>query len=70
MPHDRSAHNLGDARVDPAGRDQLLQHAHVTRSDVVIEIVARPIPLLGQLERRIARQRILAIEKLCVQVFE
>ena len=64
------ADDLGDLGIGPAGGDQLLQHAHVARRDVVIEIVAGPVPLLRKLERRIAEQRVLAIEQLGVEILE
>ena len=46
--HDAGADHLGDLGVDPARGDQLLQHAHVARGDVVVEIVAGPVPLLAK----------------------
>ena len=46
--HEAGADDLGDLGIGPAGGDQLLQHAHVARGDVVIEIVARPVPLLAK----------------------
>ena len=61
---------LATAGIVPAGGDQLLQHAHIARRDVVIEIVARPVPLLRELERRVAEQGVLAIEQLRVEILE
>ena len=40
------ADDLRHLGIGPACRDQLLQHAHVARRDVIVEIVARPVPLL------------------------
>ena len=40
------ADDLRNLGVNPACGDQLLQHAHVAGRDVVIEIVACPVPLL------------------------
>ena len=62
--HDAGANDLGDRRVGPACGDQFLQDAHVAGSDVVVEIVACPVPLLRKLERGVAEQRGLPIEQL------
>ena len=56
--------------LSPACGDQLLQHTHVTRRNVVVEIVAGAVPLLRQLERRVVKQRILAVEKLGAKIVE
>ena len=45
--HEAGADDLGDLGVGPARGDQLLQHAHVARGDVLIEIVAGAVPLLA-----------------------
>src|SRR5471032_284468 len=47
--HHPVANDLGDRWIDVARRDHLLQHAHVARGDIVVEIIAGAIPLLGEL---------------------
>src|SRR6185312_16339918 len=59
--HQAGADDLGDRLVHPACGDQLLQHADVARGDVVVEIVAGAVPLLRELERRVAEQCVLAV---------
>ena len=76
-PTMRSTHPMIAARttwatagVGPACGDQLLQDAHVARGDVVVEIVAGPIPLLRQLESGVAEHGVLTVEQLRVQILE
>ena len=45
---DELAHGRGDLRVRPAGRDHLLEHADVARLEVLLEEVARLLPLAPQ----------------------
>ena len=69
-PMQAGADDLRDLGIGPARGDQLLQHAHIAGGDVVIEIVAGPVPLLRKLERRVAEQRVLPIEQLGVEILE
>ena len=46
--NDAGADHLGDFRVMPAHRDELLQHPHVAGGNVLIQVVAGAVPLLGQ----------------------
>src|SRR5262249_37316752 len=56
--------------VSPARSNQLLQDADVAGRNIVLEVVASPIPLLRELERSVVKQCILPIEKLGIEIFE
>src|SRR6478672_5372652 len=60
------AHDLGDNGIGPTRGDKLLQHAHVSRCDIIIEIVAGLVPLFREFAGRIAEQSVLTIEQLCI----
>ena len=69
-PRDAGADHLGHRRIGPACGDQFLQNAHIAGGNVVIEIIARPVPLLREFECGVAEQRGLPIKQLRVEVFE
>ena len=68
--HDAGANDPGDNGVGPTRRDQLLEDTHIARAEVIVEIGAGMVPLLRKLEHRVAEQSVLAIEQLCVEIFE
>ena len=60
----------GDLRVGPARGSEFVHHPHVPGGDVLVEVVAGAVPLLGEVERRVAEEVRLASEQLRIEMLE